>query len=476
MATNNNIHSYTAADIEKYHKGLLSNQEMHNLEKAALEDPFLADALEGFAVPGVQLADDVAGLRKRLEDKLSRDDAKVVSMGGNPKTGFPWFRVAAAVVILAGAGLLANQFLFTKKETGIAEVKPAADKAKENKTSKQPGFSDTAPPAGMEEAKTDQAASPNPQLSIKDNETSSNGPVSTTGGSQPVVSAEKQFNTDQNTGKLDERPVTTGEVETKDMARAEAEKKKPEPAVNVVDDKLKDKDFTDAKAKNIASAPPGNSNVALSRKKVENDSFHEQRPNIFRGRVTDANNVGVPFANVTNVEDKVGTYTDANGYFNLTSPDSALTVQVRSIGFENNQVQLKNNLPTNRVVLQDDRRNLTEVVINNQRRDAAFNTRANQANNNQSLEEPEPSVGWTYYNTYAANNLEIPEEIKTRQSPGGSVEVSFEVGANGEPVDIRIEKSLCTKCDQEAIRLIKDGPKWKRAANKKGRTTITINF
>ena len=53
--------------------------------------------------------------------------------------------------------------------------------------------------------------------------------------------------------------------------------------------------------------------------------------------------MGVPFANVTNVQDNAGTYTDAKGNFNLTYPDTVLNVQVRSVGFENNNVQLRNN-------------------------------------------------------------------------------------------------------------------------------------
>ena len=34
-------------DIERYRKGELTPSEMHALEKKALSDPFLADALEG---------------------------------------------------------------------------------------------------------------------------------------------------------------------------------------------------------------------------------------------------------------------------------------------------------------------------------------------------------------------------------------------------------------------------------------------
>ena len=39
---------YTAADFERYYTGVMPVNEMHELERAALEDPFLADALEGY--------------------------------------------------------------------------------------------------------------------------------------------------------------------------------------------------------------------------------------------------------------------------------------------------------------------------------------------------------------------------------------------------------------------------------------------
>jgi hypothetical protein len=70
MASDNNIKNFTAVDIEKYHKGLLSAKEMHDLEKAALDDPFLADALEGYAVAGVNAEADINELKKDLGKEL----------------------------------------------------------------------------------------------------------------------------------------------------------------------------------------------------------------------------------------------------------------------------------------------------------------------------------------------------------------------------------------------------------------------
>jgi TonB family protein len=91
------------------------------------------------------------------------------------------------------------------------------------------------------------------------------------------------------------------------------------------------------------------------------------------------------------------------------------------------------------------------------------------------LDEPEPVDGWSNYDLYLVNNLKVPETFKTKQGSGGEVELSFEVDKNGEPVNITVKKSLCESCDKEAIRLLKEGPKWKRKI-KKGKGTVTIAF
>jgi hypothetical protein len=48
MQEEKNNNKYTTEFIRKYLDGELSDQDMQALEKAALEDPFLADAMEGF--------------------------------------------------------------------------------------------------------------------------------------------------------------------------------------------------------------------------------------------------------------------------------------------------------------------------------------------------------------------------------------------------------------------------------------------
>jgi hypothetical protein len=207
----------------------------------------------------------------------------------------------------------------------------------------------------------------------------------------------------------------------------------------------------------------------MSRAKNDGQKDIKEKENYFRGRVVDANNKPVPFASIINTRDNAGTYSDARGEFNLLSPDSVLNVQVRSIGYENNIAQLRNDITTNKVIMQNDERGLDEVVISRKRLNSERSRYANKK-----LEEPSPADGWENYDTYIVNNLKVPEELRDKEAPG-EVEVSFEVDKNGEPVNIKVEKSLCGVCDQEAIRLVKEGPKWNRTS-RKGRTSVRVAF
>ncbi len=460
MATGHHIKNFSAADIEKYHKGLLSAKEMHAMEKAALEDPFLADAMEGYTTKGVNVTADISKLQNRLAAR-TQQEYKVIPLKGGDKTSFPWMRAAAMIGVLAGAGILAYLFMFDNKVNEIAEAAPVKKEEIRNPdpstTVVTPVLSDSnKPAAGGFTFKTNPPATTINQL-LADTTVANN----TGSGTTDLVVVAEAPGAPEKKDQLENEIINRG-LKAKEAARQkEISADKAETGKNY---------FTNASGNtNPASTDPlKNKAAAPVRRTGDQPGFNS---NIFRGRVTDASNFGVPFANVTNTEDNVGTYTDARGYFNLTSPDTVLNVQIRSIGFENSNFQLRNNLPNNQVVLQDDRKSLNTLVVSDQKPNAA----ARAQRNNVKLEEPEPADGWDNYDTYLVNNLNIPGEYRSKPDANASVEVSFEVDKNGEPVNFRVEKSLCYKCDKEAIRLIKEGPKWKRNA-KNGRTTVTIPF
>ena len=204
--------------------------------------------------------------------------------------------------------------------------------------------------------------------------------------------------------------------------------------------------------------------------KKEDASDNRQQANYFNGRIKDANNNPLPFANITNTRDNVGTYADAQGRFTLVSPDSVLNVQVRSVGFENSTVQLKNSVTGNDVVLQENKA-APDKVLSVQKPDTSRSRMGNIK-----FEELEPADGWSNYNTYLVNNINIPEDIKRKEDANGQVRLSFEVNPQGDPINIRVEKSLCAKCDEEAVRVVKQGPKWKKKNKKAKRITISVPF
>jgi TonB family protein len=476
MATDNNIKTFTSADIEKYHQGLLSNKERHDLEKAALDDPFLADALEGYAVAGVNVTTDIADLKKRLAQRT--EEAKVIPLNAGRNNNFKLLRAAVVIAFVAGAAFLMYQFNGNKKENEIAQTSPG-----KNETVRA---TDSVSPATVEGNKAVTISTPGykkDDVSVTTNNTV-NKPASV------IAMQEASGGSAATKEKVVEAVASTPAPIVNDVAKADdelkiipIEKNRAERDV-LANQKAKDKPVnalkketqfykTGADQTTRQEEVKGYNDIVAS-KRADEQQLRNQQSNIFRGRITDVNNVGVPFANVTNAQDNVGTYTDARGYFNLTYPDSVLNVQVRSIGFENNAVQLRNNVSSTQIVLQDDRKSLSEVVVSNQKPNAAARSRES----NIKIEESEPTDGWDNYDTYLSNNLNVPDDFKTKQaaSNSGSVQVSFEVDKNGEPTNIRVEKSLCNTCDKEAIRLVKDGPKWKRAASKKGRTTVTINF
>lgn len=466
MADGHTIKTYSASDIEKYQQGLLSDAERHAMEKAALEDPFLADAMEGYAEAGPSLQADLDDLKKRLAQR-TEEKTKVIPLGGSGKSPLRWMRAAVLIGVLAGAGTLAYLFMFKGKQEEIAQIKevknsPVINNKDTENTANKPAITltDSATQSGTTNAALNKTNAFNSNTVVSDSSSYYKGETKGAGKQADEKSASEELvivdNVQKDLVKSSDRSAFM-----KEKQKNEATKKEPAPGfVTIPAEKSDDMAVAETKAKKAAPVPA---------KKMADNNF--LNTNIFRGRVTDAQNLGVPFAKVINTDDNVGTYTDARGYFNLTSPDSVLNVQVRSIGFENNNAQLRNVSPNNQVVLQNDRR-MNALVINNQR----SNTNR-RANNTVQLQEPEPADGWENYDTYLSNNLVIPDELKNKpaNSSTAAVEVSFEVDAKGQPVNIRVEKSLCEKCDKEAIRLIKEGPKWKQNAGH-GRTTVTVPF
>ncbi len=126
MAEQNIYTHYSAADIEKYLQGRMNAKEMHELERAALQDPFLADAIEGYrAAAFTKTYEHLDEIAAALQ--AEKQQARVIAM---PVKANYWWKVAIIILIVAAAGIAGWYGLNTggnSKKLMVAQQKPAAN-------------------------------------------------------------------------------------------------------------------------------------------------------------------------------------------------------------------------------------------------------------------------------------------------------------------------------------------------------------
>lgn len=82
-----------------------------------------------------------------------------------------------------------------------------------------------------------------------------------------------------------------------------------------------------------------------------------------------------------------------------------------------------------------------------------------------------PVGGWERFDIYISNHNKFKYA-----NAGKSVELSFMIDKAGQPVAITITKSVKTTFDEEAKRLIKEGPKWQQPVSKNSKVIYRISF
>lgn len=408
MAQREPIKNFSAEDIRRYHAGELSAQERHELEKAALDDPLLADALEGYAYTPSPV-NDIAELQQRLQQKM--EEQKLVPVSSILTKHFGWWRMVALLLLLAGAGWIVFQWN-RSNETNIALRVPNEKEEKAEAT---------------ENTLTDTSA-----LLPKDSFINSN----VAAAAPPAEETRKEKATQsQLTSKAPASTKTQSTADKNIAARNETIA-------------AKNRDTTQA---------PGASVL----QKTAPAATTAQKPNLFRGQVVDRYNN--PLANVSVNANKTGTVTDINGTFSITISDTVLSATVSSVGFKPQKINIKNTGEEQRIVLEPTGEALSEVVVTGygkERGNAA--RRILQENNTASA----PAGGWSRFNEYITKSRK-PAEALGIGPVTGAVTLSFTINKQGRPQQVEVEKSLCAACDAEAVRLLKEGPDWVKGKEKK---------
>lgn len=454
MKRNNNNIIYTAKDIEQYLSGNLSSMQMHAMERAAQDDPLLAEAMEGYeAMQGSKWNDQLAALRKEIADKGSV--AKVIPLH---KTKNNWGKIAAAIFIL-GAGTILTYVFTTNNgdEKNIAEIAQTF-----------PGLDTTV--QSQAEPETSVTASLNPTATeSKEELITTNGPVNkpTTvlpGKAQIITAPPKEeplpLRDNNNAGAVpDNTKILPPAAPVSSNANNNAQ------LSEVVTNGLS-KQSSRADDEEIVNRQRNLAKSSAKKEAVLN--------NYFTAQVVGPDNTPLPFTNISIKKDNFGTYADAKGMVRLISTDSILNVEVRSVGYLPKVYALRNNQAQTKIVLQEDEMGQKNKEVTGRAQNS--NQRSRRATLlTDSAVNVEPADGWENYNTYVANNLDIPEDMLKRDIRG-EVELSFEVKKNGTITNLKVNKSMGAEYDDAAKRLIMEGPQWKVKKGRKTSASIKVQF
>ncbi len=413
-------------DIIKYKKGELSPEQMHALEKKALSDKFLAEALDGIEnISAEDLTADISSINKNISHQK-----KIVLL--TP------LRIAAGILLLIGSIFLIYQFRPKPETLALKMEKPKArekteSKSEENK--KDEGERSSVESEKLQSEEDKLKSHETLTARIQHQESSDKNPVSEL---QPIAPA---------------NPTAAGQAAPPIESLASADKQIKTEEADMDDQKIND---VAEKEERAAIAKPAvldkkKESFAISQARRSEQPMNIKTARSISGKVVSAEDgAPLPGVTITIKGTSTGTVTDSEGNYSIPVKDDNSRLVFSFIGFQQKEVNSigKENLdvPMKEEVIQ-----LSEVVV----------TRGDKTSNNG---EPvtilaEPLGGKKAYDAYLESNLAIPIEAKENKVKG-KAGIEFKVNKDGSLSNFRIIKKLGYGCEEEIIRLVNEGPKW----------------
>jgi TonB family protein len=431
-------------DIERYLRGEMTSAEMHALEREALNDPFLAEALEGVDQTGKDsFLFDLKQLSNSVRQRTSLRKPKMISM-------WNWsIGIAAGLIILALSSVYVitiinsnkqRELLSEKKEVAPTDTTPSTTMLKDSSTEKNL-IAENAPTKSAED-KVSKSKSQSSEL--KQNPVASSAPQEPTlPSSGPVAPA-----TQPEAESLPSKPTTPDETVESTSELAEAR-----------DDQARKKEASGIADKKSVAAP-----TAVQRS--TSSTVH-----LARGKVTSAeDNSALPGVNVVIKGTSVGTITDVEGNFQIALPTEETTLVFSFIGLESVETEANSSESLN-VMMTTDQSQLSEVVV------AGYDD--TQRTTIETFEMAQPEGGKRAFKRYLEQKIEYPIQAIENKIEG-KVTIEFFVEIDGQLKDFKVLKGLGYGCDDEVIRAVKNGPRWspskRNAQPKKDKIRLRYRF
>lgn len=405
-------------DIEQYRQGKLDGAKRNALEKRALHDPFLADALEGVeSVTPEELSGDLLELSGTIQSRQAR------------KTNLP-SRIAASIVVILGASIALYYFTRLSEPLPLA-LQPPVGTVHGDSLNGKPKDSTAALLSLAQPDKTQDIHKTNPEPSP-----SPGAKESTVDESASSTVAAKQL--EEKTAAAD---VKVEQEQGKALEREVADQKQEE---------LLKRESRAAGAKDKKKSIQNFQNIS--------------------GTVTADNGTALQGVNVTVKGSAEGAVTDDGGNYTLNTRESDPQLVFSSIGLARKEIR-EQSQPLN-VQLGPDVNQRSEVSVAG----AGISNQGN-AGGGGSFELAQPAGGRDEFQKYLENNVRYPA-IALANKTEGIVTIQFKLHADGSFSSFEVIHGVGDGCEEELIRLIRQGPSWSptRLNNTSLEDKVTVQF
>ncbi|MEN9919200.1 MAG: hypothetical protein RL662_1636 [Bacteroidota bacterium] len=407
-----------------YIKGLRKGKEAHRIELDAMNDPFLADAIEGYN----SVAGDHA---QRIVQMKAHIFARTTS---GKKTHGAWKITIAASVLIASLG---GYFALMNHESAMLTAQQQdntfinlyiPEEYIINKSLELSEIKQSDPSGGV--GATSIANISNLNEVIK--------PIERMTIYIPEAYAQLQKE----------------EISELDQLKAIPKHTKPEPESVITNIELYNDNMLAAKV----SSP-----ITLVSKEA-NGVTDVKKNRYITGTVMDADNNPITGATIRVKGGNTATVTDIDGHYTLQVDADKNDLIANFIGFDS--VEIPNAKDHQVIAMSQNNETLSEVVVV-----SGYGTQK-RSTHKLSSKKTQPVIGYDSYYKYLKENAVKPVQSDCKKNKG-KVSLEFIINALGRPTDIMVTKSFCTDFNNEAIRLIQNGCDWVYTTS---RVKIDVDF
>lgn len=400
-----------------YIRGLRKGKEAHRLEKESMQDPFLADAMDGY--------NQVEGNHEQRIEKL-RMQVSAHSAKKKSTYAITW-SIAACLIIGFG---ISSYFLFLKKsmtdEVFIAEESVSIKLAEP-----------AAPPTPAIPATPTVPATPQKEIALATTKVKTD--------STPISE------------------ITARQADKKDMIAEIQTTSQPQGAPVAAVPMMEEVSEETAALQEVVATIDTFESESDKKMKLAKVATILPQNNMIKGRVTDGKGEPLIGASVTYKGTNIGTITNMNGEFSLVKKDDKKRLTAEYIGYDPVEIQVDTSR-TMLIAMNENKQALNEVVVvgYGAKKNKKSTTLGSDAKVKEQTEKeitPQPVIGKRSYQKYLKEHLVRPTDEKCAQVKG-KVVLTFLINKEGRPFYIKVKESLCESTDKEAIRLIQEGPDW----------------